>query len=127
MPLDHEPSHCAVRAERAFLRRLGGGCLAPATAFASQDDRNSATVFALGITTALLNIGYGPVKSIFAAAGTLTGGLAWIFTGGNKEVARAIVQPSIRGDYAIVPENLTMEKPLIFIGRDPRNYPPPSY
>ncbi len=33
-PLDHPPTRCAVTAERAFLRRLGGGCLAPATAFA---------------------------------------------------------------------------------------------
>jgi len=32
--LNHVPSHTAVSAERAFLRRLGGGCLAPATAFA---------------------------------------------------------------------------------------------
>jgi hydroxymethylbilane synthase len=33
--LDHPPSHRAVRAERAFLKRLGGGCLAPATGFAT--------------------------------------------------------------------------------------------
>ena len=32
--LDHGPSHAAVRAERAFLAELGGGCLAPATGFA---------------------------------------------------------------------------------------------
>lgn len=36
-PLDHPPTHGAVTAERAFLRRLGGGCLAPATAFARID------------------------------------------------------------------------------------------
>jgi hydroxymethylbilane synthase len=33
-PLDHPESRSAVMAERAFLRRLGGGCLAPATAYA---------------------------------------------------------------------------------------------
>lgn len=27
--LDHSPSHCAVRAERAMLRMLGGGCMVP--------------------------------------------------------------------------------------------------
>jgi hydroxymethylbilane synthase len=32
--LEHEQSRAAVEAERAFLRSLGGGCLAPATAFA---------------------------------------------------------------------------------------------
>jgi hydroxymethylbilane synthase len=33
--LHHEPTMTCVRAERAFLRRLGGGCLAPATAHAT--------------------------------------------------------------------------------------------
>jgi hydroxymethylbilane synthase len=32
--LNHPPSMARVAAERAFLRRLGGGCLAPATAYA---------------------------------------------------------------------------------------------
>lgn len=35
--LDHPASHTAAIAERAFLRRLGGGCLAPATAYAQVD------------------------------------------------------------------------------------------
>ncbi len=30
--LDHEPSHVSVRAERAYLRRLGGGCQVPIAA-----------------------------------------------------------------------------------------------
>lgn len=33
--IDHMPSHRAVRAERAFLNRLGGGCLAPVGALGS--------------------------------------------------------------------------------------------
>jgi hydroxymethylbilane synthase len=33
-PLDHEPTRVAVQAERALLRALGGGCLAPLGAFA---------------------------------------------------------------------------------------------
>lgn len=32
--LDHAPTHCAVRAERAALRRLGGGCRTPIAAYA---------------------------------------------------------------------------------------------
>jgi hydroxymethylbilane synthase len=34
-PLDHAPTHCAVRAERALLRALGGGCQLPIAALAS--------------------------------------------------------------------------------------------
>jgi hydroxymethylbilane synthase len=33
-PLDHEPTRVAVQVERALLRALGGGCLAPLGAFA---------------------------------------------------------------------------------------------
>ena len=32
--LEHDATRAEVEAERAFLRRLGGGCLAPATCFA---------------------------------------------------------------------------------------------
>jgi hydroxymethylbilane synthase len=36
--LDHAPSHRAVRAERAMLRRLGGGCQVPIAAYAQEED-----------------------------------------------------------------------------------------
>lgn len=38
-PLDHARSHRAVRAERAALRHLGGGCLVPIAAHATDDGR----------------------------------------------------------------------------------------
>ena len=39
-PLDHRPSRIAVRAERAFLRRLEGGCQVPIAGHATvTDDR----------------------------------------------------------------------------------------
>lgn len=34
-PLDHAPTHAAVRAERAYLAALGGGCAAPVAAHAT--------------------------------------------------------------------------------------------
>jgi hydroxymethylbilane synthase len=37
-PLDHLPSRIAVRAERAFLHRLEGGCQVPIAAHANVDD-----------------------------------------------------------------------------------------
>jgi hydroxymethylbilane synthase len=38
-PLDHPGSHTEIRAERAFLRRLGGGCQVPAGALCRTLDR----------------------------------------------------------------------------------------
>ena len=35
--LDHRETHLAVRAERAMLRRLGGGCQVPIAALASAE------------------------------------------------------------------------------------------
>ena len=37
-PLDHPATHQAIRAERATLRRLGGGCQLPIAAYALQED-----------------------------------------------------------------------------------------
>ncbi len=39
MPLDHEPSHSALLAERAFLRKLEGGCQVPIGGYATIDDK----------------------------------------------------------------------------------------
>ena len=36
--LDHEPTHQSIRAERAFLRRLGGGCQVPIAALGTVSD-----------------------------------------------------------------------------------------
>ncbi len=97
--------------------------LGPASTAAAEDgDRHAAVHFGLGLTSAFLNLGYGPLKVVYATLGTIIGGAAWGLSGGNQQVARAIIQPAVRGDYVIVPENLTNEKPLVFAGKDPEQY-----
>ena len=94
------------------------GLAAPSSARA--EDRWAVTEFALGTTAAALNLAYGPIKVAFAVMGGVTGSLAWLLTGGDNEVARAIIQPALRGDYMIRSENLTGDEPLEFYGRDPK-------
>ena len=91
---------------------------APGAAMAKE--RPAHSEFALGTACAALNLLYGPTKVAFAVLGTVTGSAAWLLTGGNGEVARTIIQNSVRGDYVIKPENLTFEEPLEFYGRDPK-------
>ena len=93
------------------------GVMAPDAARAAE--RHAATHFALGAGSVLGTFVYGTVKTVYAVLGTVTGGLAFALTGGRGDVARAIIQPAVRGDYVIVPEHLTFERPLIFAGRDP--------
>jgi len=38
-------------------------------------------------------------------------------TGGNTAVAKAVWIPSMTGDYIVLPQNLTGEKSLHFMGR----------
>ncbi len=93
--------------------------LAGGTATAQAGERSAPAHLGLGVASFALTLPYGLVKTAYALAGSVTGGLAWAFTGGRCDVARAIVQPAIRGDYVVVPENLTSERALVFVGRAP--------
>ncbi len=90
---------------------------------ASADEPWALTEFVRGTTCAVLNLGYGPLKVIYAVLGTATGSAAWVLTAGDSQVSRRLIQPALRGDYAIVPEHLTAERPLEFFGRDPETTP----
>lgn len=102
---------------RSFCVLFVAGLLAVGEAQAQE--RNAAAEAGLGVLSFALTIPYGLVKTGYAIAGTITGGLAWVFTGGNTELAQTVIQRSLRGDYVIVPEHLLNERPLVFAGRDP--------
>jgi hydroxymethylbilane synthase len=48
-PLDHAPSHQAVRAERALLRSLGGGCQVPIAGYAFVEGEGSHELKLIGV------------------------------------------------------------------------------
>lgn len=81
-------------------------------------ERNIAAHYGLGVGAGLCSLVYGPVKILYATLGTLTGGLAWVLTGGRSDVAGEIMTASVRGDYVVTPENLTFNEPLQFTGRE---------
>jgi hypothetical protein len=83
------------------------------------EPRHAAAEMGLGVAAVAVTFIYGPCKVLYAVFGSATGGLAWVFTGGDNETARKIVQPSVRGDYVVTPEHLTMERALVFSGEDP--------
>lgn len=99
---------------------LAGSVLGPATAQAAK--RSASVHFGLGVSALLLTVPYGVAKTGYALTASVIGGLAWLLSGGRNDVARAIVQPGIRGDYVIVPEHLVNERPLVFSGRVPSPY-----
>lgn len=84
---------------------------------AAEKSTTTSEAVALEATSWLLTVPYGAVKVAYALGGGIVGGLAWVVTGGNTEVAESIWIPSITGDYIVRPENLSGEKPLHFVGK----------
>ena len=60
----------------------------------------------LGVASVLSSSIYTPAKVTYAAVGSVTGGVAWIATGGNTEFAKSIWHPAVAGDYLITPKVL---------------------
>ena len=92
---------------------------------AQDQDHSTAAVFGLGVGAFASTVVWGTAKTLYALGGTAVGGLAWGITGGRMDVARAIIQPAVRGDYVVKTEHLQRRTPITFVGRDPLNEPYP--
>jgi hypothetical protein len=103
------PALCAL----AFAGAL---CVAPA---APASAAGAGTELGRGLVCVLGNLVYMPVKTIYAAGGALVAGGAWVFSGGDGDVTRPIVDASLRGDYVITPRHLSGQDRLEFVGRSP--------
>jgi hypothetical protein len=109
------------RVRSVLLLSLVGICVAatPLSAFADEaPERNIFMHYGLGVGAVLCTLVYGPAKVMYATLGSLTGGLAWLLTGGRTDVPREIIQPAVRGDYVVTPEHLTFNQPLMFVGKE---------
>lgn len=80
------------------------------------DDSGSASGAGLQAASWLATVPYGAAKVVYAVSGGLVGSLAWVMTGGNTEVAKAIWSPTMTGHYIVQPQNLTGDRPLHFVG-----------
>lgn len=90
--------------------------LAPLSA-AANEDGEQAKGAGLSLAAMGCTILYGPAKLVYAMLGTTTSGLAYLFTGGDWDVAKPIYASSFYGDYIVTPEHLTGERSLEFVGR----------
>jgi hypothetical protein len=112
----------AVRTARISLCALlasAAVALAPATALAESSAVEIAKEAGLGGASALVSLVYAPLKLVYAATGLVVGGAAYAFSGGDAEVARVVLTPSLLGDYLITPKQLTGQEDFEFFGREP--------
>jgi|GEM_PF-722213 len=81
-----------------------------------------------GVLTVLSNVGYMPAKVLYATTGAITGGFAWVVTGGDLEIAEQIWTPALGGDFVLTPPQLRGEEPIVFAAfEDPHRDPDAPY
>lgn len=90
--------------------------LPPATARAEELGKEAG----IGLASAFATLVYSPAKIVYAGLGGLVAGSAWVLSAGDTEVVRPIASASLRGDYVVTPSHLRGERPLEFVGRNPR-------
>lgn len=83
----------------------------------SQEARSTASYGGKGVAAGLSSVVYAPVKIAYALGGSIVAGLAWVVSGGDNDVAKPIIDASVRGDYVVTPQHLTGERRLEFVGR----------
>ena len=106
------------RRRAVLLACILGLAIAPCPGFAEEDGlTNEAGV---GMLAALSTLVYGPTKIVYASMGMVFGGVAWGLAGGDSDVMKAVITPSVRGDYVVTPAHIRMERSLEFLGRDPQ-------
>jgi hypothetical protein len=95
---------------------LGAGPVA-AEQIVSEETKETASQGGMGAAAGLTSVVYAPVKVAYAAGGSIVAGLAYVLSGGDKEVAKPIFDASVRGDYVVTPEHMSGERELEFVGR----------
>jgi hypothetical protein len=69
-----------------------------------------------GVLAVFANVVYMPVKTVYAAFGGLTGGLAYVCTGGSYETARNVWAMSMGGTYVLTPSMIRGDEAIAFAG-----------
>ena len=79
-----------------------------------------------GFGSVVASLFYSPLKITYAGLGLMTGGLGYLLSAGNADVADNIIYPAVRGNYIITPSHLKGEQPVVFIGPPPPTDPIPQ-
>lgn len=74
----------------------------------------------LQVASGALSILYAPFKVAYAGLGGIMGGLAYLLTAGNEQVAQSIWDASIQGTYWLTAKHLQGEEPIHFKGESSR-------
>lgn len=96
---------------------LAAALCTPAAASArDSNSKEAGSDFGIGVIAVLANVVYMPVKVTYGVLGGVTGGLAYVLSGANREVAEGVWVPSLGGDYVLTTDHMTGRDPVHFNG-----------
>ncbi len=93
--------------------------ITPTIASADEGEESQSSEAGLGVASGLLTIVYLPFKLAYAIGGGVVGGLTYVLTGANMDVAKSVWEPSFYGTYVITPNHLKGNEPVRFFGVSP--------
>ena len=88
----------------------------PALAQDQTSSVNSSEGTGIQVASWALTVPYCAVKSAFAVAGSVVGGLGYVFSGGNSKTAESVWATSVYGTYILRPAHLRGEEQIHFLG-----------
>ena len=91
----------------------GGAAGAAVSTNKGQEEHHSALTY---VGTVLADIVYVPAKVLFAGAGAVTSGAAYLLTMGDESVSSNIWNTSVNGDYVLTPAMIEGTEPINFTG-----------
>jgi len=108
--------------DAGWRRRLNAGltagfllCAAPAQA-AGPSREGAATHFFVGLGAGFCTLLYTPVKLVYATTALPLGGLVYVFSVGDAEMAKRVMLSGTQGDFVVTPEHLRGDRRFNFVG-----------
>ncbi len=95
---------------------LSAGCVSTDQAHSREDASAIADAAGAGVASAIATAVYAPAKIAYAATGAVVGGGAYVVSGGNADLANAVLGPAVTGHYIVTPERLRTPGSLQFRG-----------
>jgi hypothetical protein len=103
-------SGCAVLVAGAATGGAAGGVAA------ARDSQSQSHTPMTYVASVLASVVYFPAKVVFASAGAVTSGVAYLVTMGNPHPVDSIWTASVEGDYVVKPDVIDGGRPLRFVG-----------
>jgi hypothetical protein len=91
----------------------GGAAGTAVSAKESQKEHHGPLTY---VGTVLADVVYVPAKVVFAGAGALTSGVAYILTLGDSTAAGKIWKATVNGNYVLTPNMIEGNEPVHFVG-----------